>query len=186
MATINLNNAPFIQCNFIVTQTFNSSHHALDLAPYGGSQPLYAIDNFKVIYSYTDRPGGSTYGNYFIALNNNTLDPTMYLYAHMATTPPTVGSEFTIHQYVGMAGRTDGDSHTSSGIHLHLEMQSGTTWRYNQPMYDYINPCNYLTGIVNVVNNDNLYYYDGTPYVPPIEERKKKRFPWFIWEIINK
>lgn len=182
MATIQVSNAPFIRCNFIVTQAFSSSHHALDLAPYGGSQPLYAIDNFTVIYSYNYVEGGSTYGNYFIALCDNPLDQKMYLYAHMASSPPAVGTQFTIHQYVGMAGTTG----HSTGIHLHLEMQRGTTWNYNAPIYDYINPCDYLTDITNVASSSNVYYYDGTPYVPPIEERKKKRFPWFIWEIINK
>lgn len=177
MATINLTNAPFIQCNFIVTQAFSNNHHALDLAPYGGSQPLYAIDDFTVIYRYDYVEGGSSYGNYFIAKSNNAFEQRMYLYAHLASSPPAVGDVFSIHQYVGMAGRTG----TATGIHLHLEMQRGTTWNYNAPIYDYINPCDYLTGIVNVASSSNVYYYDGTPYVPPTDEEPHK-FPWFIFD----
>ena len=58
MSTINLTNAPFIQNNFIVTQAFSTDHHALDLAPFNGSQPLYAIDDFTVIYRYDYVEGG--------------------------------------------------------------------------------------------------------------------------------
>ena len=177
MTRINLTNAPYINTNFIVTQTFKESHHAIDLAPYGGSQPLYAIDNFTVIGSYPDT-AGQTYGNYFIARNNLGM---MYLYAHLASSPPAVGDVFTIHQYVGMAGMTDGDTHTSTGIHLHLEMQQGTTWNYQAPFYAYTDPTSYLDGIINVVNNDNVYYYDGTPYVPPTDIEPHK-FPWFIFD----
>lgn len=177
MARINIDNAPFIQKDFIVSQAFSQSHHALDLAPYNGSQPLYAIDNFTIIYRYEDRPGGSTYGNYFIASNGRGV---MYLYAHLATTPPALNTNIPIHGYVGMAGRTDGDSHTSSGIHLHLEMQSGVTWNYQAPFSSYINPTSYLTGILNVVNPNYVYYYDGTVPPTPVDEKKKK-FPWFIY-----
>ena len=178
MARTYVNNAPFIDIDFIVTQTFNSNHHALDLAPYGGSKPLYAIDNFTVIGSYPDR-AGQTYGNYFIAYGSNN---TMYLYAHMATTPPAVGTSFNIHEYVGMAGRTDGSTGTSNGIHLHLEMQYGTTWQYNQPYTSYINPCDYLTGINNIVDYNNTYFYDGTPIPPTPTVEIKHRFPWFIYQ----
>ena len=169
MARTYVNNAPFIDIDFIVTQTFNSNHHALDLAPYGGSKPLYAIDNFTVIGSYPDR-AGQTYGNYFIAYGSNN---TMYLYAHMATTPPAVGTSFNIHEYVGMAGTTG----QSTGVHLHLEMQNGTSWNYQAPFSDYINPCDYLTGIINVASSSNVYYYDGAPTPPTPTEPKKHRFP---------
>ena len=182
MARVYVSNAPFIQKDFIVTQAFSESHHALDLAPYGGSQPLYAIDNMTIIYSYNDRPGGSTYGNYFIAKCDNPLEQKMYLYAHMATNPDPVGTQYNIHDYVGMAGRTDGESHTSSGIHLHLEMQQGTSWNYNAPFYVYINPCDYLTDITNVASSARVYYYDGTPVPPTPTYVPRKHFPWFIYQ----
>lgn len=176
MATIYVQNAPFIQRNFIVTQTFNPNHHALDLAPYGGSQALYAIDDFTIIYTHPET-SGNTYGNYFIASNGNGM---MYLYAHLATVPPAVGQHFNIHDYVGMAGRSDGGTGTSTGIHLHLEMQQGTSWQYNQPYTSYVNPCTYLTDIQNVVDSSNVYYYDGTPSPPTPPQERKHRFPWFI------
>ena len=176
MATIYLTNAPFIRVNFIVSQIFSQSHHALDLAPYGGNQPLYAIDDFTVIGSYPDTPG-QTYGNYFIA-KSDTLNQ-MYLYAHMNTVPPAVGTHFSLHEQVGLAGRTDGDTHTSTGIHLHLEIQYGYTWNYNAPFSAYRDPTTYLIGIRNVKDDSNVYYYDGTPTPHPTSVQKK-RFPFYI------
>lgn len=169
MANINLTNAPFIQKQFIVTTAFSSSHKALDLAPYGYEGSLYAIDYFKVLYIGVD----SSYGNYAIFSNENGV---MYLYAHMRNLPTkSVGDSYQIHEYIAEAGTTG----TSTGVHLHLEMQSGTSWNYQAPFSSYINPCDYLTGIINEASSSNVYYYDGTPTPTPTESTKK-RFPFFI------
>ncbi len=172
MATIYLNNAPFIQKNFVVTTAFSSSHHALDLAPYSYSGDLYAIDYFKVLYVGVH----SSYGNYAIFSNENGV---MYLYAHMASLPTkTVGQVYQLHEYIAPAGTTG----TSTGVHLHLEMQNGTSWNYQAPFSDYINPCDYLTGIINVASSSNVYYYDGTPTPPTPTSERKRKFPWFIYQ----
>ena len=179
MATIQVNNAPFIQKNFVVSGAFGEPrgsgvHKGLDLAPVGYSGSLYAIDDFTIQYVGFD---GSGYGNYFIANNGNGM---MYLYAHMASLPPSVGTHIPIHGYIGEAGQ----SGSATGVHLHLEMQSGTTWQYNQPLSSYTNPCTYLVGINNVVDYNQYYYYDGTP-TPPTPTTQKHKFPWFIYQNIE-
>ena len=178
MATIYLTNAPFIQKNFVVSGAFGEPrsggrvHKGLDLAPLGFSGSLYAIDDFTIQHIGFDASG---YGNYFIANNGNGM---MYLYAHMASLPPAVGTHIPIHGYVGECGNTGPQG---TGYHLHLEMQAGTTWQYNQPLSSYINPCSYLTGINNVVDYSQYYYYDGTP----TPTTKRHHFPWFIYQNID-
>ena len=176
MADIQVSNAPYINKWFYVTGAFgeprgSSVHRGLDLAPAGYAGSLYAIDDFTVIYSGVD---GSGYGNYFIAKNSANM---MYLYAHLASIAPTVGTHFNLHDYIGEAGMTG----SATGVHLHLEMQAGTTWQYQAPLSTYTNPCTYLTGINNVATYSDRYYYDGTPS-PPTPTTKKKKFPWFIYQ----
>ena len=182
MADIQVNNAPFIQKWFYVTGAFGEErsggrlHKGLDLAPAGYAGSLYAIDNFTVIYSGVD---GSGYGNYFIAKNSANM---MYLYAHLASIAPNVGRQFNIHEYIGEAGQ----SGSATGVHLHLEMQQGTSWNYNAPLSSYTNPCDYLTGINNVATYSDRYYYDGTPGpTPPTPTEKPHKFPWYIYQNNN-
>lgn len=182
MADIQVANAPFIQKWFYVTGAFGEPrgsgvHKGLDLAPTGYSGSLYAIDTFTVIYSGVD---GSGYGNYFIAKNNANM---MYLYAHLSSIPPAVGTQFSIHDYVGEAGMTG----SATGVHLHLEMQTGTTWQYNAPLSTYTNPTSYLTGINNVATYSDRYYYNGTPGpTPPTPTpTREHKFPWFIYQNNN-
>lgn len=178
MATIQLSNAPFIQKNFIVTGAFGESrsggrvHKGLDLAPYGYAGALYAIDHFKVMYAGVD----SSYGNYAIFTNENGM---MYLYAHMASLPiKGVGGVYNQGEYIAQAGMTG----SATGVHLHLEMQAGTSWQYGASLDVYTNPCDYLTGIINEVNNDNVYYYDGTPVPPtPVQDTSKSKFKWVLY-----
>ena len=145
MPTIQLTNAPFIDKNFIVTGAFGEIrsggrvHRGLDLAPYGYAGDLYAIDHFKLMYKGYDADG---YGNYAIFTNENNM---MYLYAHMSSLPSkNIGDVYNIHEYIAPAGTTG----SSTGVHLHLEMQTGTSWQYSQPITRYTNPCDYLIGII--------------------------------------
>ena len=57
-------------------------------------------------------------------------------------------------------------------------MQAGTTWQYQQPLSRYTNPCDYLTGINNVVSYSDRYWYNGAP----TPTKKRKGFPWFIYQ----
>lgn len=178
MSTINVANAPFINHTFVVSGAFGEPrgsgvHRGLDLAPTGYAGTLYAIDDFTIQYTGFD---GSGYGNYFIANNGNGM---MYLYAHMSTLPPAVGTHIPIHGYIGEAGSTG----SSTGVHLHLEMQQGTTWQYNAPLSTYINPCDYLTGILNQVDYNTYYIYEGVvPPTPPPTQTEEHKFPWFIFD----
>lgn len=180
MPTIQLTNAPFIDKNFIVTGAFGeirsggSVHRGLDLAPYGYAGDLYAIDHFKLMYKGYDADG---YGNYAIFTNENNM---MYLYAHMASLPSkNVGDTYNIHEYIAPAGTTG----SSTGVHLHLEMQTGTSWQYSQPITRYTNPCDYLIGIINVVSSSNVYYYDGspTPPTPTPSSSGNSKFKWVLY-----
>ena len=181
MADIQVSNAPFINKWFYVTGAFGEErsggriHKGLDLAPSGYSGSLYAIDDFTVQYVGFDANG---YGNYFIANNGSGMQ---YLYAHMASVPPSVGTHIPIHGYVGESGMTG----SATGVHLHLEMQSGSTWTFNAPLSTYTNPTSYLTDINNVVSSSDRYYYNGSPTPPPPTPTREHHFPWFIYQNNN-
>jgi len=180
MAEIQVNNAPFIQKYFYVTGAFGEPrgsgvHRGLDLAPEGFVGSLYSIDTFNIQYIGYDANG---YGNYFIANNGNGM---MYLYAHMASIDVSVGDSIPIHTYVGESGRTG----SATGVHLHLEMQQGSEWQYQQPLSVYTNPCDYLIGINNVVSYLDKYIYDGSPTPPTPTPTKEHKFPWFIYQNNN-
>lgn len=178
MATIYVNNAPFIQKNFVVSGAFGEPrtghvHTGLDLAPVGYRGSLYAIDEFTVIHSAYDASG---YGNYFIARSPNNI---LYLYAHMLGLPPALGTHFNLYDYVGECGNS---GPPGTGWHVHLAMQQGTTWTFSNNLSDYIDPTTYLTGINNVVDYSQYYYFDGTPGPTPTPGVKKSKFPWYIYQ----
>lgn len=178
MANINLTNAPFIDKQFIVTTAFSVSHKGLDLAPYGYAGNLYAIDHFKLLYKNYD----NSYGNYAIFSNEN---GTLYLYAHMMSLPTkSINQVYNLGEYIAPSGTTG----NSTGVHLHLEMQHGTSWTYRAPFSTYINPCDYLTGIINVASSSNVYYYDGTPTPTPtpVITTNSKHFKWSLFSKRNK
>lgn len=182
MADIQVSNAPFIQKWFYVTGAFGEErsggriHKGLDLAPAGYSGSLYAIDDFTIQYVGFD---GNGYGNYFIANNGNGM---MYLYAHMASIPPAVGTHIPLHGYIGEAGMTG----STTGVHLHLEMQAGSTWTFNAPLSTYTDPTSYLTDINNVATYNDRYYFNGSPTPPPPPpSTREHHFPWFIYQNNN-
>lgn len=181
MADIQLSNAPFINKGFYVTGAFGESrgssvHRGLDLAPEGFAGTLYAIDNFTIQYVGFDESG---YGHYFIANNGNGM---MYLYAHLSNIAVSVGDTVPIHGYVGESGQ----SGSATGVHLHLEMQAGTTWQYRAPLSTYTNPCDYLIGIINEVSVSNRYIYNDSPTPPvPPTNRNNHHFPWYIYSNNN-
>ena len=183
MADIYVNNAPFIQKWFYVTGAFGEQrtshiHTGLDLAPSGYAGDLYAIDKMKVVSTNYDASG---YGYYVIFRNDDTN--VMYLYAHMfdLSDVKPVGYVYQIGEYIGKAGKSGG----SSGVHLHLAMQYGSSWNYSNNLSDYIDPTTYLSGINNVATYSNRYYCNSIIPPTPTPTNKKKKFPWFIYENNN-
>lgn len=85
-----------------------------------------------------------------------------FLYAHLhEPSNKNVGESVTIGEQVGLEGTTG----SSSGIHLHLEMQdiSNHSWQYQAPKEVYTNPAEFM-GIPNVEGISAIYF--GTP-IPP-------------------
>ena len=178
MAYTYVHNAPFINKAFMVTGAFgewrgNTQHKGLDLAPVGFAGSLYAIDDFDMIY----KGFSASYGYYVIFRNSSNM---MYLYAHMdVAVSGNVGDHYSHNQYIAEAGST-GTGVT--GVHVHLQMQRGISWVYSDDINDFVNPCDYLTDIANVVNSTQ-YYYDGTPVPPPTPTKEiEHHFPWYIYD----
>lgn len=167
--------APFINQEFWVTSPFweqPRNHRGLDIATAysAGNAPLYSMCNGTIIYNGYDSGG---YGWYIIMKDSTTNMG--FLYGHMSqqSTLP-VGSIITIGQLVGYEGTTG----SSTGIHLHLEMQDLTNhgWVYQAPREYYTNPADFM-GIPNVEGISAIY--NGTP--PPPIVHKKSKFPWVLY-----
>ena len=175
--------APFINVRFLITsewweQRGSRYHKGLDLATSpvssGVGHHLYSMVNGHVIRKAFD---GSGYGNYIIMEDDTTHDA--FLYGHMYQVDVNEGDSIVVGQQVGIEGTTG----SSTGVHLHLEMQNLTNhaWVYNAEQDIALNPCIFM-GIPNV--KGTWCYYDGTP-VPPIPptptETKKKKYPWVLY-----
>ena len=175
MADYDARIAPFINIEFVVTSEFweqPRNHRGLDIATYhsaGENVPLYSMCNGQIILKSYDADG---YGNYIII--KDTITGLGFLYGHLRDpSVKNVGDYVSIGEYVGIEGTTG----SSTGIHLHLEMQdiSNRNWIFHGDREDYLNPADFL-GIPNVEGTTAIYY--GVPY---IGERKKKRFPWKLF-----
>ena len=87
----------------------------------------------------------------------------------LSATTKHVGDLVTTNSIVGIMG----SSGNSTGIHLHLEYASSSTWSCNT----FDNPAIAL----NIPNVDNtIVLYGGSPTPTPSVIRDKK-FPWFIY-----
>lgn len=106
-------------------QDYNCSNDTL-VAPSSGTIQRSGWDN--------------SYGNYIVIA---TTDGWVILMAHMASTPLVkVGQKVTAGQRVGTMGSTG----NVTGKHLHLEIESSSTWAYNKNLQDprqYIDLDNY-------------------------------------------
>lgn len=178
MADYNARIAPFIDIEFVVTSAWweqPRNHRGIDLATYssaGTNVPLYSMCDGFVYYVGYDSGG---YGNYIIMKDGTT--GMGFLYGHLRDYPSlNVGDTVQIGQQVGIEGTTG----SSSGIHLHLEMQdiSQHEWQYQAPKEVYTNPADFM-GIPNV--EGITVYYDGTPVppVPPSGDNKSSQ-RWFM------
>lgn len=174
MADYVANIAPFINIEFIVTSEFweqPRNHRGLDIATYnsaGTNVPLYSMCNGTVILKAYDATG---YGNYIIMKDSTT--GLGFLYGHLRDpSNKNEGDTVTIGEQVGIEGTTG----SSTGIHLHLEMQDllNRNWIFHGNREDYLNPADFL-GIPNVEGTTAIYY--GVPYIP----RKRSGFPWAVY-----
>lgn len=116
------------------------------------------------------------YGNYIIMKDSTT--GMGFLYAHLhEPSNLNVGDSVQIGQQVGLEGTTG----SSTGIHLHLEMQdiSEHDWIFQAPKEVYTNPATFM-GIPNQEGISVIYY--GTPIPPePTPTKKRKNFPWVLY-----
>ena len=125
--------------------------------------------NGEVVLKSYDEDG---YGYYIIMKDSQT--GMGFLYAHLKEpSPKNVGDTVSIGEFVGIEGTTG----SSTGIHLHLEMQDISThsWIFGADKSYYTNPADFL-GIPNVEGTVAIYY--GTP-IPTTTKRNK--FKWVLY-----
>lgn len=166
--------APFINITFYVTSEWweqPRNHRGLDIATPSsmGNVPLYSMCNGTVILKSYDHDG---YGNYLIMKDSQTQMG--FLYAHLnEPTPLNVGDNVQIGSFVGNEGTTG----SSTGIHLHVEMQDLTNhdWIFHGDKDVYTNPAEFM-GIPNQEGISVIYY--GTPIPPEPPSKKSRLYKW--------
>lgn len=187
MATERVRNiAPFINDEFVVTSKWwnervnpvtgqTEIHRGLDISTFGISKPVYSMLTGIVHSLGYD----SSMGNWIIIKDNHPESPTYgyaTLYMHLLQPPLLVrGQPVSAGQQIGDEGSTG----TSTGIHLHVEMQDlnrwNNVWHWSYNKSDYLDPTEFM-GIDNIQNT--RWIYDGTP-IPTIS--KRKRFKWALY-----
>ena len=124
--------------NYIaITVPFNKkTHRGLDFGwnrNYGGkNQPIYAVNDGKVIYCQVQTSGGKVI---HIKHDNGYVSE----YAHMDTWIVKKGDKVKRGQQIGTMGATG----KVSGNHLHFGLYKGTKINYNDPS-KWVNPLTYL------------------------------------------
>lgn len=174
MATPVRNIAPFINDIFYVTSEWwtirdGKLHRGLDIAT-SGSKPVYSILDGYVFDLGTD----STRGNWIMIRNPNNGYTSLYM--HLAERPLLVkGQNVSVGTYIAMEGSTG----TSTGIHLHVEMQiipDGGYWIISDNKSDYLDPTLFM-GIDNIKNTS--WIYSGEPR--PIPTSRRNHFKFWIY-----
>lgn len=166
--------APFINETFYVTSEWweqPRNHRGLDIATPSslGNVPLYSMCDGTVVHKAYDADG---YGNYLIMKDAST--GMGFLYAHLSEpTPLSLGDTVQIGQQVGNEGTTG----SSTGIHLHVEMQDISThdWYFKADKSYYTNPAEFM-GFPNKEGISVIYY--GTP-LPPKPSKTTNSQKWF-------
>ena len=175
--------APFINDRFLITSPWwaerinpitgqTESHRGLDIAT-SGSKPVYSmLDGIVHSLGYDN-----SQGNWIIIKDDNSSSPTFgyaTLYMHLANAPDvSQGDRVVKGQKVGDEGTTG----SSTGIHLHVEMQDlnrwGNSWHWSYNKSDYLDPTEYM-GIDNIENT--WWIYDGVPIKPSKNKNKWLKF----------
>lgn len=175
MATQNVRILPFINTPARITSIFwedrgGRPHRGVDLSA-SGNVPLYSMCNGSIILKGYDSTG---YGNYIII--KDSLSGLGFLYAHLDQVSVFQGDNVVIGQQVGTQGTTG----SSTGNHLHLEMQDLSTrnWIFGGGRSDYINPADWI-GYIEIIGD--YLYYDGTPVPPTPSNIQKSEFPWVLY-----
>lgn len=171
--------APFINIEFAVTSEWweqPRNHRGLDIATYhsaGDNVPLYSMCHGTVVLKAFDEDG---YGNYLIMKDSET--GMGFLYGHLKNpTPLSVGDNVQIGEFVGIEGTTG----SSTGIHLHIEMQdiSNHSWIFHGDKNIYTNPAEFM----GFPNEEGItVIYNGTPIPPPIKSSFNRKW----WQALNK
>lgn len=164
--------APFINHIFYVTQAWWSGdppHRGLDIATATseGNVELYSMCNGSIIRNVSNDP---SYGNYIIMKSKD--NGYGFLYAHLKNPSPlAVGATVEIGTVVGLEGSTG----TSTGIHLHLEMQdlSNRDWTFERVKENYLDPAQFM-GIPNQKGISVIY--NGNPKPPITKSRNSTKW----------
>ena len=130
---------------------------------------LYSMCNGTVVYKTFDANG---FGYYIIIKDAET--GMGFLYGHLSEESPlNVGDSVSVGQYVGH----EGTSGSSTGIHLHLEMQdiSNHDWVFGADLSEYENPADFM-GIPNMQGISAIY--NGSPQPPTPEQKSKNSTKW--------
>ena len=175
--------APFINNRFLITSPWwnerinpitgeTEIHRGLDIAT-SGSKPVYSMLDGIVHSLGFD----NSQGNWIIIKDNNSSSPTFgyaTLFMHLANRPDVLqGDRVLKGQKVGDEGTTG----SSTGIHLHVEMQDlnrwGNSWHWSYNKSDYLDPTAFM-GIDNI--EGTWWIYDGTPIEPSKNKNKWLKF----------
>ena len=177
------NIAPFINDRFLITSPWwnerinpvtgeTEIHRGLDIAT-SGSKPVYSILDGIVHSLGFD----NSQGNWIIIKDDNPQSPAFgyaTLFMHLANRPDvSQGDRVVKGQKVGDEGTTG----SSTGIHLHVEMQDlnrwGNSWHWSYNKSDYLDPTAFM-GIDNI--EGTWWIYDGTPIEPTKNKNKWLKF----------
>lgn len=186
MATPVRNIAPFINENFTITSEWWKErinpvthevqiHRGLDITT-GRTSSVYSMLN-GIVHS---KGYDNSQGNWIVIKDNNPSSTTYgyaTLYMHLLNPSPlNINDVVTMGEEVG----TEGSTGTSTGLHLHVEMQDlnrfNNQWHWSYTKSDYIDPTEFM-GIDNIEGTS--WIYNGSPYVPT--KRQKSKFPWVLY-----
>ena len=112
---------------------------------------------------------GTGYGALCIVWDTATND--LWLYGDLSdnTVLVNVGDTVQQGQQISYEGNPSGTA--STGLHVHLEKENQADGVFKFYYINSIDPTT-GTGIINVVDYNNVYIYDGTP-IPPTPSSKK-------------